>query len=155
MSRAGICPTPPPGDKFINPSLGLVPCRHKVPVPDASRNAFGRPFKVPGRARSQEALFPACLQARGRKDFAGTLCLRGTRLLQGVQGLHPGTRIIKFNKLKIVDMYQKLVGHHKQTCFVFFTSSRIVYVCLKHNVNHKLSESRTLPERTCCGRQNK
>ena len=40
---------------------------------------------------SREALFPTCLQARGRQDFAGTLCLQGTRVLQGVQGLNPGT----------------------------------------------------------------
>lgn len=44
------------------------------------------PGHVSGRARSRDARFPTCLQARHRKDVVRTLCLQGTRILQGVQG---------------------------------------------------------------------
>ena len=36
-------------------------------------------------------IFLTFLQARGRKDLAGILCLQGTRILQGVQRLIPCT----------------------------------------------------------------
>ena len=50
------------------------------------------PGRFSGRARSREALFPTCSQARCRKDFVRTLCLQRTRISQGVQGLHPRRR---------------------------------------------------------------
>ena len=70
--------------KIGTPYYGCLQAKRKKDIfaPSASRSASERHFKVlriaphgraSGCAESQDALFPACLQACRRKDFAGTV----------------------------------------------------------------------------------